>query len=84
LRPRPPQIRKPVAQHTHERNDELVYVVAGEGAVRIDGEATPVSAGSLVVLPAGKVHAFERRGKNPLVVMSTLTGSACEAASGTP
>src|SRR5262249_33366953 len=68
------QIREPVAQHTHDRNDELVYVVAGEGAVRINGEATPVSAGSLVVLPAGSVHAFERRGKNPLVVMSTLTG----------
>jgi mannose-6-phosphate isomerase-like protein (cupin superfamily) len=78
------QIREPVAQHTHDRNDELVYVVAGEGAVHINGEATPVSAGSLVVLPAGSGHAFERRGKNPLVVMSTLTGSACETAKGTP
>ena len=77
------QIREPVAQHVHDRNDELVYVVAGEGAVRINGEATAVSAGSLVVLPAGSGHAFERRGKNPLVVMSTLTGSACEAAKGT-
>lgn len=76
------QIREPVAQHTHDRNDELVYVVAGEGAVRINGEATPLSAGSLVVLPAGSGHAFERRGKNPLVVMSTLTGSACEAVKG--
>src|SRR5262249_44051003 len=76
------QIREPVAQHTHDRNDELVYVVAGEGAVRINGEETPVRAGSLVVLPAGSGHAFERRGKNPLVVMSTLTGSACEAAKG--
>jgi len=76
------QIREPVAQHTHDRNDELVYVVAGQGAMRINGEATPVSAGSLLVLPAGSAHAFERRGKNPLVLMSTLTGSACEAAKG--
>ena len=76
------QIREPVAPHTHDRNDELVYVIAGQGAVRINGEATPVSAGSLVVLPAGSGHSFERRGKNPLVVMSALTGSACEAAKG--
>jgi mannose-6-phosphate isomerase-like protein (cupin superfamily) len=74
------QVREPVAQHTHDRNDELVYVVAGEGAVRINGEATAVTAGSLVVVPAGSAHAFDRRGKNPLVVMSTLTGSACETA----
>lgn len=74
------QVREPVAPHTHDRNDELVYVVAGEGTVRINGEATSVSAGSLVVLPAGSGHAFERRGKNPLVVLSTLTGSACETA----
>jgi mannose-6-phosphate isomerase-like protein (cupin superfamily) len=72
------QVREPVAQHVHDSNDELVYVVAGEGAVRIKGETKQVGAGSLVVLPAGSEHAFERRGKNPLVIMSTLTGSACD------
>jgi hypothetical protein len=74
------QVRESIAPHTHDHNDELVYVVAGEGGIRINGELTPVKAGSLVVLPAGSEHAFERRGKNPLVVTSTLTGSACETA----
>jgi hypothetical protein len=73
------QVRESIAEHAHDRNDELVYVVAGQGAVRINGKATPLGAGSLVVLPSGSVHAFEKQGKNPLVIMSTLTGSACEA-----
>jgi hypothetical protein len=73
------QMRENVATHTHDRFDEIVYVVAGEGAVKIGDETTAVRAGSLVVVPNGNAHAFERRGKNPLIVVSTLTGSACEA-----
>jgi hypothetical protein len=72
------QMREGVARHVHERADEIIYVVAGEGAVRIGDQAAPVRAGSLIVVPNGNGHAFERRGKNPLIIMSTLVGSACE------
>jgi hypothetical protein len=74
------QMREAVARHVHEKADEIIYVVAGEGAVRIGEETNPVRAGSLVVVPNGNLHAFERRGKNPLIIVSTLTGSACEGA----
>jgi hypothetical protein len=77
------QMREGIASHVHERGDEVIYVVAGEGAVRIGGEATPVRAGSLVVVSNGSDHGFERRGKNPLIVMSTLVGQACESAKST-
>ena len=78
------QMREPVARHVHERLDEVVYVVAGEGAVKIGDEAVALRPGSLVVLPHGSGHAFERRGKNPLVVLSTLVGSACEQTKAAP
>jgi Cupin domain len=74
------QMREGVARHVHERADEIIYVVAGEGAVRIGEEATALRAGSLVLVPNGSGHAFERRGKNPLIIVSTLVGSACERA----
>jgi hypothetical protein len=74
------QLREAIARHVHEQADEIVYVVAGEGAVRIGEEATPVRAGSLVLVPNGSGHGFERRGKNPLVVVSTLVGPMCEPA----
>jgi hypothetical protein len=72
------QLRDGIAKHVHDRLDEIIYVVAGEGAIRMAEETSPVRAGSLVVVPYGTAHAFERRGKNPLIVVSTLSGSACE------
>jgi hypothetical protein len=73
------QIRDGIAKHTHDRVDEIIYVVAGDGSVRIDEDARPLRPGSLVVVPHGTTHSFEHAGKNPLVVVSTLSGSACEA-----
>ena len=72
------QMRENVATHVHDRFDEVLYVVAGEGAVKIGDDTTAVRAGALIVVPNGSAHALERRGKNPLIVLSTLTGSACE------
>jgi len=74
------QMREGVAQHVHDVGDEVIYVVAGEGAVRIGEAATPVRAGSLVVVTNGTGHAFERGGKNPLIVVSTLVGAPCDRA----
>jgi len=73
------QIRENIAPHVHDRGDEVIYVVAGEGAVRIGGETTPIRPGSLVVVSNGNDHGFERRGKNPLIIMSTLVGMPCDS-----
>src|SRR5581483_1487283 len=76
------QLRDPIAAHTHDL-DEIVYVVAGDGAIRLRAasagdESTVVHAGSLTVIPRGTSHAIERRGKNPLIVLSTLAGAPCQ------
>ena len=74
------QMRDALAQHVHENGDEIIYVVAGEGTVHIGEAATPLRPGSLVVVPNGTGHAFERGGKNPLIVVSTLVGAPCDRA----
>jgi mannose-6-phosphate isomerase-like protein (cupin superfamily) len=73
------QLREPLAEHTHADLDETLYVVAGEGTVRANGESIPVAAGSMSVVPRGVAHSIERRGKNPLIVLSTLSGAPCKA-----
>jgi hypothetical protein len=78
------QMRDNLALHVHDRADEIIYVVAGEGAVRIGEDENAIRAGSLVVVPSGNGHSIQRRGKNPLIVVSTLVGSACERAKNTP
>jgi cupin domain len=71
------QMREKVAPHVHDGGDEIIYVVAGEGTVHVGEAATPVRAGSLVLVTSGTSHAFERSGKNPLIVVSTLVGQPC-------
>jgi mannose-6-phosphate isomerase-like protein (cupin superfamily) len=88
------QLREPIPVHTHDQ-DEIIYVIAGDGAVRLSNgpsqsaagdakdEANVVAAGSLSIVPRGVPHAIERRGRNPLIVLSTLAGAPCQSAATT-
>jgi quercetin dioxygenase-like cupin family protein len=71
------QLKEGLASHVHDNADEILYVVAGDGAVRLGEDTTVIRAGSLAVVPHGAAHAIERRGKNPLIVLSTLSGMPC-------
>jgi len=74
------QLRDGLAEHTHSDLDEVLYVVAGDGAVKIRGESVAIMPGSLTTIPRGTPHAIGRRSKNPLIVLSTLAGAPCPAA----
>ncbi len=76
------QLREPLAAHTHADVDEVLYIVAGDGAVRIGDDLVTVSPGSMSAIPRGTKHSIERRGRNPLIVLSTLAGAPCQAATG--
>ena len=78
------QLREPIAAHTHAAADEVLYVVAGEGAARIGDASTAITPGSISVIPRGTPHAIERRGKNPLIVLSTIVGEPCSVKSSGP
>src|SRR5215510_12487974 len=56
------------------------YVVAGQGAMRVDGRDTPLSAGSYVSIPRNTGHGVVRRGNRPLILLSILSGEPCEQA----
>jgi mannose-6-phosphate isomerase-like protein (cupin superfamily) len=77
------QLRDPLAAHKHDDVDEIVYVVAGEGAIRIGGQSTLAEPGSLSVIPRGVEHSIERRGNNPLILLSSLAGEPCVAPTAT-
>ncbi|KAG8888752.1 hypothetical protein FRB98_006880 [Tulasnella sp. 332] len=48
----PPGTRSSDA-HAHKLEDELIYVLGGQGLVWIDGYATPVTTGDVIAFPAG-------------------------------
>ena len=72
------QLREAVGRHTHADLDEIIYVVAGEGAIRLGTEAVSIGPASMTAIPRGTAHSIERRGRTPLIVLSTLeVGSPC-------
>jgi quercetin dioxygenase-like cupin family protein len=66
--------------HYH-RYDEVVYVLAGNGAFHTDGETEILSPGSCVHLPARLIHCLENRGPGEMRVLGVFrpAGSPAEA-----
>jgi mannose-6-phosphate isomerase-like protein (cupin superfamily) len=70
--------RAPDHFHTY---DEVVYVLAGDGALHIGGETAPLRPGSCVHLPARLVHCLENTGPGEMQVLGVFrpAGSPAEA-----
>ena len=73
------QLREPLQEHSHGDADEMIYVIAGEGTHRIGGIETKLAAGSFASLPRGTPHTITRRGNNPIILLSIMTGPPCDA-----
>jgi mannose-6-phosphate isomerase-like protein (cupin superfamily) len=55
----------------------MLYVIGGEGTLRLDGRDVAIGAGSFAVVPRGTTYGFTPRGRNPLIVLATLAGAPC-------
>lgn len=73
------QVRDPWTGRQHESADVTVYVIAGEGTLRLGDRDVSVTNGSLAVVPRGTSYGFTRRGRNPLIVLAVLSGAPCAA-----
>jgi mannose-6-phosphate isomerase-like protein (cupin superfamily) len=75
------QLRDPLEGEVHGDADESVYVVAGELALGVEGRGERVlAAGSFATLPRGTRYSLTRRGRNPPILVSVLSGPPCEGA----
>jgi quercetin dioxygenase-like cupin family protein len=64
-----------IAEHVHARETELLYVLAGEGTLTVDGVALPVTATSVVQIPKNTRHAFMATSAVRAVQIFTPAGS---------
>jgi len=55
------QVRDREPLHRHADSDITVFLLPGDGGMRIGKEALPVKAGSVIHIPRGAVHAFINR-----------------------
>ena len=73
------QLREAWLNHTHDDADEWLYVVAGEGNLRIGNAADQrMAAGTFSMIPHTVPHAVLPTGRNPLIMISVLSGPACK------
>ncbi len=54
-----------IGEETHDV-DQVLYFLSGSGEAVLDGQRSPISANSLVVVPAGTLHNFVNTGSQPL------------------
>jgi uncharacterized cupin superfamily protein len=52
----PPQAHAP--GHRHDSQEEIIYILTGEGAIFFDGQPEVVRPGSCVFVPAGVNHSI--------------------------
>jgi mannose-6-phosphate isomerase-like protein (cupin superfamily) len=71
------QVRDPLSDRQHAEADELLYVVAGSGILRIRNQDTKMEAGHFALVPRGMTHSLRRNGRTPIVLLSVLAGPAC-------
>jgi mannose-6-phosphate isomerase-like protein (cupin superfamily) len=72
------QIREPWENRQHDSADAMLYVIGGEGTLRLGGRDSSLEAGSFASVPRGMSYSLARRGRNPLIVLATLAGEGCQ------
>ena len=71
------QVREPWNDRQHPSADAMMYIIGGEGSLRMDNRDVNLAAGSFAVVPRGTSYGFTRRGRNPLIVLAFLAGAPC-------
>lgn len=58
-------------EHYHVKTEEIYYITAGFGQIRIDGELRPVMPGDAIAIPPGTRHKLWNTGPEPLKLLCT-------------
>jgi mannose-6-phosphate isomerase-like protein (cupin superfamily) len=74
------QLNQDQPERLYEQAESTLYVIAGEGSLRIAGRDTRLMAGAFASVPRNTSFALAHRGRNPLILLSVLSGEPCEQA----
>jgi mannose-6-phosphate isomerase-like protein (cupin superfamily) len=71
------QVREPWTSRQHDNADGMLYVVGGDGRLKLGEREFTVAAGAFIVVPRGTSYSLSRSGRNPLIVLAVLAGAPC-------
>lgn len=58
-----------IREHTHARNEEIIFVIEGSGIARIDGVEHPIEKGSAVFVGMNRRHHFLNPSAEPMTFL---------------
>lgn len=58
-----------IREHTHDRNEEIIFVVKGKGICRLDGEEHVIEEGSCVFVGHNRKHHFLNPHEEPMTFL---------------
>jgi mannose-6-phosphate isomerase-like protein (cupin superfamily) len=70
-------LREGLTDQTHADSDEMLYLVAGEATLRMNEKDAPLAPGWFSIVPRGLSHTVTRRGRNPAILLSIVSGEPC-------
>jgi hypothetical protein len=73
------QVREPLKDQSYPDAEVLLYVVAGEGLLVLPIADVPLAAATFSLVPRGTTFTLQRRGRNPLIVLMSVTDTPCPA-----
>jgi mannose-6-phosphate isomerase-like protein (cupin superfamily) len=73
------QINEQQPERLYDTTEAIYYVIGGEGTLRLSGRESAITTSDYIQVPRGTSHAFVRKGKRPLIVLSVLSGEPCPA-----
>lgn len=56
-------------EHYHARSEEIYFICAGVGRVRIEGESSKIKGGDAIAIPPGKKHKLWNTGSEVLSLL---------------
>lgn len=58
-----------IREHSHDKNEEIIFILNGRGFVRLDGEKHALQPGSAVFLGHNRKHQFINPGPEPMTFL---------------
>jgi len=71
------QIRDPQNDRRNDDADEILYVVAGAGILRLGEKEIKLPHGYFALIPRGTTSSLRRDGRVPMIAISILAGAPC-------
>ncbi len=60
-------------EHSHDDQEEIFYVIAGHGRIRVGGEEEPIEPGSCIYIPMNTPHQLINTADETLKVLSVAS-----------